>query len=156
MKAFPFPALTMEARSETSSSRQKWFLFGINRRGVEELAWAAKKRAPSTDRQTPYCLIDRWSLRSSVNWGLSPEDGGEYPHSLMADGESAAQHKSSSFYTVASATCWFSYERSVVFSHVWPLQVCTSTCWWQSRQCTAQHQWNLHSHLVVRLTRDVS
>lgn len=36
------------------------------------------------------------------------------------------------------------------------LQVCSSTSSWQSLQWTAQHQWNLHSHLVVRLTRDVS
>jgi len=37
--------------------------------------------------------------------------------------------------------------------HDWVLQVCTSTSSSQSLQWTAQHQWNLHSHLVVRLTR---
>lgn len=36
------------------------------------------------------------------------------------------------------------------------LHVCTSRASRQSWQRTAQHQWNLHSHLVIRVTRDVS
>lgn len=36
------------------------------------------------------------------------------------------------------------------------LHVCTSTVSSHSLQRTAQHQWNLHSHLVMRVTRVVS
>lgn len=36
------------------------------------------------------------------------------------------------------------------------LHVCTSRASRQSWQRTAQHQWNLHSHLVIRVTREVS
>lgn len=36
------------------------------------------------------------------------------------------------------------------------LHVCTSTVSSHSLQRTAQHQWNLHSHLVTRVTRVVS
>lgn len=36
------------------------------------------------------------------------------------------------------------------------LHVCTSRDSMQSWQRTAQHQWNLHSHLVIRVTREVS
>lgn len=36
------------------------------------------------------------------------------------------------------------------------LHVCTSKDSRQSWQRTAQHQWNLHSHLVIRVTWEVS